>query len=159
MNSQQHGIYILLTPGFDDVFVTALVSNLRRQTIPTKLIALSTDPVRSSHGVCLNPDITVSDIKAHQWRSLLIIADSPAVSADQMTDPRIAHLVHRLSACGGETIAFTATATALFVLEPVLAAAPTDGVHVWKGGNIDQLARFAAQRFENIGHALNASLV
>ena len=89
-------VLVLLSDGFGDEPVLALIITLRKAAIPVRLVGFSKKEIRSAQGVVLQPDLPLDDIKNANGSGLLIIPDAQHIHTRVTTDPRVHTLVEAL---------------------------------------------------------------
>ncbi len=102
-------VFILVAPGFEETAIVHHLSALRQEGIPTALIGLSSRGVNGLHGIKLNPDYSLSDLKSRQAGTLVLIPGGRQCIMKLMADPRVHHLIKNTIASNG-VLAVTRTA-------------------------------------------------
>jgi len=92
---------LLVAPGFEEIFVVACASAMRRAGIPLVLASNRAGVVEGAYALRLKPDATLDDLAGQRPPDLLVFPVGQPCLATLLTDPRVFQLIEMTLAGGG----------------------------------------------------------
>ena len=127
-------VFILAAPGFEESQTIHHLSALREKGIPTSLIGLSCQGVHGRHGITINPDYALSDLKSTQSGALVLIPGGRQCISRLTADPRVHDLINNTLANNG---VLAATKSAEPILEDTCFRSLLNGRHYHPQGDME----------------------
>ena len=91
----QINVAVLLAPGFEEGTAVFCADKLRNAGLPVSLIGTSSQPIKGTHGIIIQPDKSINDIEPeHSYRIVVVSGGRQHISAS-MVDPRIYRLLRK----------------------------------------------------------------
>jgi putative intracellular protease/amidase len=123
---QRNSSAILVSPGFTENEVVYCLSQMRARGLPTLLVGVSTNLVKSQRGLSVAPDLALSELANGQFFKLLIVPGSYECVTNLLTSPDFHVQVNRGLAGDGRIAILSAAAGALQQVAPF--ASPTEQI-------------------------------
>lgn len=95
-----HEALILLTDGFDESWLANCLTELRTSNKRTAIVGLRPGPVVGKHGLSIQTDTYLSELKKAAPR-LLAIANGRLCATRLMSEPRVYQIIERTIAANG----------------------------------------------------------
>ncbi|MCA9967897.1 MAG: DJ-1/PfpI family protein [Anaerolineales bacterium] len=86
-------IAILLTAGYDDEFALSAVARMRDAGLPAYLISPSSNPIRGTHGIIVQPDHTLDEVYKQDCFQMVVFPGNRQCITTLLADPRTHTLV------------------------------------------------------------------
>lgn len=124
----------LLMPGFEEGTAVFCLERIREAGLETFVVGLSSTPVRGMHGIAIQPDLTLDDIRRSDGCPLLFISGGRQYLTSLLIDPRFYTLCQQVIRTNG---IFASSANSSSFLQ---------GAGVFEGGrHITQEDRFVEE--------------
>jgi 4-methyl-5(b-hydroxyethyl)-thiazole monophosphate biosynthesis len=105
-------VCVLLAEGFEEIEAVTIVDVLRRAEIETVTVALADRAVTGSHGITLQADTTLANVRAESWDLIVLPGGMPG-ARHLRDDPGVQALLAEQHAAGGRLAAICAAPIAL----------------------------------------------
>ncbi len=100
-------VLVLVTDGFEELEMIAVISSLRQAGLCIKSVGLTSGLVSGTHGVWLMPDLTLADVDRFTKTvsiSALILPEGHQALSQLEVDPRVHRLLRQVVAGGGQVV-------------------------------------------------------
>jgi protein deglycase len=105
-------VVVPLAEGFEEIEAVTIVDVLRRASIEVVTAALDTNPVRGSHGIVIEADQRLDDVRAEDFDAVVLPGGMPG-SKTLRDDPRVRAIVQAAARDGRWVAAICAAPTVL----------------------------------------------
>ena len=106
----QKCILTIIAPGFEEAYTISLISILRQAGLCVKSVGMTSGLVSGAYGVCLVPDLILSDLDSLSKTttfSAVILPENRQCLSRLEADPRLHNLLQQVCAQGGRIVAGT----------------------------------------------------
>ncbi len=94
-------VAILLMPGFEEGTAVFCADKLRNAGLPVSVIGTSNQPIKGTHGIMIQPDTSIGDIKPDQFYRIVVVSGGRQHISASMIDPRIYQLLRQTVEANG----------------------------------------------------------
>jgi len=105
-------VCVLLAAGFEEIEAVTIIDVLRRAELDVVTVAVAQNPVKGSHGVVLQADRALTDVKGEAWDMVILPGGLPG-STNLRDDPGVVDLLVRQAEKGKKIGAICAAPIAL----------------------------------------------
>jgi len=105
-------VLVPLAEGFEEVEAVTIIDVLRRGGIEVRVAGLERGPVRGSHGIALQTECALAEVRGDELAMLVLPGGMPG-AANLRRNPRVLELVRELEAAGRTVAAICAAPTVL----------------------------------------------